>query len=232
MRKTVWSGSTTLRVKTAPLPRQNVSVWYSQLRSWRPRVQGITWRAVSAVYRTLGFHYLDHETGRCEPSQAALARSSGYSLRTVKLALMTLRNLGVVSWQRRCEGIKDADGRFALRQLTNAYGLSPPSQWRGYPTCPLPEAGTWGDHPPLPSGLDNAAALIAMGADPLGVLAADPSDKLSAALAGLGRALTGVRRAPRDQNELDISEQPPPGLTFTDLKEWHMRRLFDAGGSG
>ena len=32
----------------------------------------------------------------------------------------------------RCEEDRDEEGRFRLRQRTNAYGLQPPGQWKGY----------------------------------------------------------------------------------------------------
>jgi len=54
-----------------------------------------------------------------------------------------------VTWLRRCA--EDwVDGRFVLRQQTNAYGVLPASQWRGYapPAAPpAPFAGSWGDLP-------------------------------------------------------------------------------------
>jgi hypothetical protein len=64
-----------------------------------------------------------------------------------------------VCWVRRCAE-SWSDGRFVLAQETNAYGLLPETQWRGYrppqePPAPLP--GTWGDPPPLPSALSLAA---------------------------------------------------------------------------
>ena len=52
------------------------------------------------------------------------------------------------------------DGRFVLEQETNAYAVLPESQWRGYrPPAepPAPAPGTWGDPPPLLSGVAQAA---------------------------------------------------------------------------
>ena len=63
--------------------------------------------------------------------------------RTVATALQRLRELGWV----RCCAERWADGRFVLEQETNAYGLLPESQWRGYrppPEAPEPE---WGRAP-------------------------------------------------------------------------------------
>ena len=77
-----------------------------------------------------------------------------------------------------------------LTQETNAYAVLPESHWRGYrppqePPAPLP--GTWGDPPPLPSALAQAA-LEGDLAGKVHVLASDPKDGLAAALARLGRA--------------------------------------------
>jgi hypothetical protein len=58
---------------------------------------------------------------------------------------------------------------------TNAYASLPPSQWRGYfepPPAPPPEPGTWGDHPPLPPVIDQAAADLAAGSSHRTVLRA------------------------------------------------------------
>ena len=82
-----------------------------------------------------------------------------------------------------------------LEQETNAYAVLPPSQWRGYkepPEPPPPAPGTWGDHPPLPSLLEQAAAERRDGGGMrtvIRILDSDPGDPLAAALARLGRAL-------------------------------------------
>ena len=82
-----------------------------------------------------------------------------------------------------------------LEQETNAYAVLPPSQWRGYKEPPEPQPpapGTWGDHPPLPSVLEQAAADRRDGASPRAVirtLESDEGDPLAAALARLGRTL-------------------------------------------
>ena len=71
----------------------------------------------------------------------------------------------------------------------------PASQWRGYrepPEAPPPAAGTWGDHPPLPSLLAQATAERQAGGTMqgvIGILDSDPSDVLAMALARLGRAM-------------------------------------------
>ena len=78
-----------------------------------------------------------------------------------------------------------------LEQQSNAYGLLPESQWRGYrppqePPAPLP--GTWGDPPPPRLSAVAQAALEGDLAGKVAALASDPKDGLAAALARLGRA--------------------------------------------
>ena len=84
---------------------------------------------------------------------------AGVCVRTVATALQRLRELGILNWVRRCAE-SWRDGRFVLAQDTNAYGLLPESQWRGYrppQEQPAPAPGTWGDPAPMPSVLAQAA---------------------------------------------------------------------------
>ena len=78
-------------------------------------------------------------TGRPDPSSAAIAAKAGVCVRTVATALQRLRELEILNWVRRCAE-RWADGRFMLEQETNAYGLLPESQWRGYRPPPEPPA--------------------------------------------------------------------------------------------
>ena len=86
---------------------------------------------LAALYALL-FDFLNHRTGRLDPSLDAIAAKAGCCRRAVVDALARLRDLGLLAWRRRCEQTRDAEGRFRLRQRTNAYGLLPPSQWLGY----------------------------------------------------------------------------------------------------
>jgi hypothetical protein len=144
-----------------------------------------------AVLHTLVFDFLNHRTGRLDPSYAAIAAKAGVCVRTVATALKRLRELGILNWVRRCAESRDADGRFVLEQETNAYAVLPESQWRGYrpppepPTAPWPD--TWGVIPTMPSALVQAAQESDL-AGKVQALASDPKDGLAAALARLGRA--------------------------------------------
>src|SRR5262249_21642623 len=117
---------------------------------------GAVGHAALQVLHALIFDFLNYKTGRLDPSYAAIARKANVCERTVASALQRLRSLGILNWVRRCaESFKD--GRFMLEQETNAYAVLPASQWHGYkepPEAPAPVAGTWGDHPPLPSQIE------------------------------------------------------------------------------
>jgi hypothetical protein len=123
------------------------------------------------------------------PSYAAIAAKAGVCVRTVASALQRLKALGILNWVRRCAE-RWFDGRFVLEQETNAHAVLPESQWRGYrppQEAPAPAAGTWGDPAPMLSAVAQAA-LEGDLAGKVQALAADPKDKLAAALARLGRA--------------------------------------------
>ena len=83
-----------------------------------------------------------------DPSYAEIAAKAGVCVRTVASALKRLREPGILNWVRRCAE-SWRDGRFVLEQETNAYGLLPESQWRGYRR----HQDTWGDPPPTLSAI-------------------------------------------------------------------------------
>ena len=151
--------------------------------------------ALAALYALL-FDFLNHKTGRLDPSLDAIAVKAGCCRRAVVDALARLRDLGLIVWQRRCEETRDAEGRFRLRQRTNAYGLLPPSQWRGY--CdndpPPPDPATLGIPERVPDAIEAAVAEITQGQRMAAVAAleTDPGDRLAMALAALGRAMGAI----------------------------------------
>jgi len=122
-----------------------------------------------------------------------IPRKAGVCVRTVATALKRLREVGILNWVRRCAE-SWREGRFVLEQQTNAYAVLPSTQWRGYrppQEPPAPAPGTWGDPAPMPSVLAQAALEGRQSGDlraVVGILDADPKDRLAAALARLGRA--------------------------------------------
>jgi hypothetical protein len=191
----VWRGSVAQPVRFAPMAKKAaVRLWHRARDFDRGTHQpgqhgGVVGHTGLAVLHTLIFDFLNHRSGRLDPSYAAIAAKAGVCVRTVATALARLRELGILNWVRRCAE-RWADGRFVLEQETNAYGLLPESQWRGY-RAPLeppgPAPGTWGEPAPILSAVAQAA-LEGDLAGKVQALAADPKDGLAAALARLGRA--------------------------------------------
>jgi hypothetical protein len=196
----VWSDSTTKTVKFQPLPKKAATRIWHRARDFDRQTRrkdchgGAVGHAALQVLHTLIFDFLNYASGQLDPSYAAIARKANVCERTVANALHRLRDLGILNWVRRCAD-KWIDGRHALEQETNAYAVLPPSQWRGYkapPEPPPPAPGTWGDHPPLPSQLDQAVTERHEGGDMrtvINILDCDPSDPLAAALARLGSTM-------------------------------------------
>ena len=196
----VWRDSTRKEVRFQPLPkRQAVKLYHHARRLERQtrahnRQDGAIGRNGLLALHALLFDFMHYASGRLDPSIKAIARAANISESSVKRGLVKLKAAGVVTWLRRCA--EDwIGGRFVLRQQTNAYGVLPASQWRGYapPTAPpAPFARSWGDCPPLPDPLTSAcqeASVAAMAR----VLDGDPHDGLAAALGRLGRAVMGAK---------------------------------------
>jgi hypothetical protein len=58
------------------------------------------------------------DTGQCDPSQATLANDAGCEERTVRRAICTMRDLGLLSWERRL-----VRNGWRCEQTSNAYAL-------------------------------------------------------------------------------------------------------------
>jgi hypothetical protein len=216
----VWRGSTTAQFKWPEVKKKVVLDWYNLLKR-SPALRALAGRYGSKfgnalrVYECLWAGFQNWRTGRLDPSYEAIADRLQLGRTSVANALRLLRELGVIFWQRRCDHDRNPDtGRFELRQKTNAYVLLPPTQWRfdaaAAAQAPPPKPGTWGDHPPLPDMLAQAADELAHGQrqTAIAVLASDPSDKLAGALASLGRTMTSpVPASPEiDRTKLNDDE--------------------------
>ena len=200
----VWSDSTTKEIRFQPMPKKAaVKLWhrardYDRQTRRKDRHGGAVGHAALQVLHALIFDFLNYRSGRLDPSQAAIARKANVCERTVATAIKRLRELGILNWVRRCAE-SWRDGKFCLEQETNAYAVLPASQWHGYtqpPEAQPPAPGTWGDHPALPSQLDQALTELRQGGGmqtAIGMLDADPTDLLSAALARLGRVVQAAK---------------------------------------
>jgi hypothetical protein len=197
----VWSGSTIKDVRFAPMPKKAVIRIYHKAVEWNRRGKlagkhgGIIGSHVLLVLHTLIFDFLNHTTGRLDPSYKALQKATRLCRQTVAKSLARLKELGIINWVRRCTEDYDDAGRFMLRQQTNAYAVLPTSQWRGYVEAQEPEPpepSTWGACPPLPSLIEQALTDTQHGDGMKSIVSrldADPADELASTLASLGRTL-------------------------------------------
>src|SRR4051794_14971098 len=125
----VWRNSVAGPVRFAPMSRKQAARLWHKARRWDGETRqpgrhgGIIGRTALGTLYVLLFDFLNHRTGRLDPSLDAIAAKAGCCRRAVVDALARLRDLGLLAWHRRCEETRDAEGRFRLRQRTNAYGL-------------------------------------------------------------------------------------------------------------
>ena len=197
----VWSGSTTKEVRFVPMPRNAAARIYRKAVRWNGngklagRHGGLIGSHVLLVLHTLIFDFLNHATGRLDPSYKAIQRKTRLCYQTVAKALARLKELGILNWAKRAVPDQDERGGFILRQLTNAYAILPPTQWHGFTDTEMPEPphpSTWGASPPLPSLIEQAAS-DARGGDSaraiINRMDADPNDKAALAVASLFREI-------------------------------------------
>jgi hypothetical protein len=256
----VWRGSVTSPVRFAAMTRKTAAKLWHAARKWdrdtrqSGRHGGIIGRTALTVFYVLAFDFQNFATGRLDPSLDMIAAKAGCCRRAAVNALAKLRDLGLLNWVRRCEEDRDVEGRFRLRQRTNAYGLLPPSQWVGYGDTapPAPHPDTLGAPAPIPDAITAAVAEIVHGQRTafLSALETDPRDALALALAGLGRAIEeqetrgiiGVQALQRnialDSNQTGTdrfaaSQQPPapPSYDIEATKAHWLRVLLGNGGA-
>lgn len=197
----VWSDSTSREVKQhATLSKRGaVRLWHDARRYERQtrtpgRQDGAIGRNGLAILHVFLFDKLDYVTGRLDPGYETTARLACISRRSVARGLKKLKASKVLSWVRRCVESRDVEGRFELRQETNAYSIRPQSQWLGFRPPEPPPVEPWqiGATPPLPSLIDQAVEAHLKDAAPeviVGLYGSDPNDKLAAAWAGFLGAL-------------------------------------------
>ena len=192
----VWKGSARTPVRFVPMARRDAVRLFHEARRFERATRkfrkqdGSVGRNGILLLQAMLFDCLNHKTGRLDPSYRTLARLAHISIRSVARGLQKLKAAGIINWVRRCaESI--INGQWCLEQESNAYAVIPPTQWHGYrPKPPLqrPEAGTWGDQPPIPSALEGAADAVRNGYGSEAAetaLRRDPGDALAAAVARL-----------------------------------------------
>lgn len=193
-----WKGSTPAAVKFHPLAkREAVKIFHNARRFERvtaiTRVdafgkvstQGKIGRMGLLVLHTLLFDFLNYKSGRLDPSWGAIAERAIVSTRSVHRALTRLRDAGILSWVQRCTaGL--VDGHYTREQETNAYGLNPVGQWRGYrPPAdpPPPDPESWGAAPAIAA----LGITAGDGSRRMQTILEGSADRLAASLAELGR---------------------------------------------
>lgn len=196
----IWSGSTMQQVSYQPMPKKQAVKLYHRARDFDRQTRqpgqhgGAIGPTALKVLETLLFDFLNFRTGQLDPAQETIAKRANLCVRSVRSGLKRLRELGILTWLRRCAERRDAD-RYVLAQLSNAYAVLPSSHWRGYTEPPAPPAvhpDTWGACPPLPGVIDQAIIDRKHGGtlrSMVSVLDSDPRDELARALANLGRAV-------------------------------------------
>lgn len=169
----VLSGSTKQAVPWGRMSRaERARRWANAERFDRATKQpgrhgGTIGRTALLVYRTLLFGFFNLKTGQLDPSYDAIGQRAGLCRKAVWAALRRLKALGLVNWIRRCSDDRDAEGRFKLRQETNAYHVQPEAAWKGYKpgleAPKRPEPGTWGAPGPVLDALGQYSADRDMG---------------------------------------------------------------------
>ena len=216
----VWSGSTTAKVRFAPVGKKEAARVYHKARDFERntrqpgRQDGALSRNGLKVLEALLFDFLNYATGQLDPSYRAIAEAAGICERSVARGLQALKAAGVLFWQRRAKPRTEDNGTFLLEQDSNAYSVRPVSQWRGYTgqaEAPPPEPGTWGDHPC--GTRDALTEAIAEGpqASVLSMvrqLENDPTDELAAVLARLGRCIEDAK-TPASIEPARLTEKHP-----------------------
>jgi hypothetical protein len=103
----IWSGSCAKPVRFGGMPKKQAVKLYHQARVWnrQRRARGYGGALGSAAMRVLEsllFDFLNFRSGRLDPSYEGIARKTGLGRSTVAVALARLKELGIITWLRRC----------------------------------------------------------------------------------------------------------------------------------
>jgi hypothetical protein len=198
----VWHDSTTRTIKWSPVSKKKASRIWHQARIWDRQTRtknkhgGCIGRTGLAVLYSLLWDSLNWRTGQLDPSIETIGNRANVGRTATINALKRLKSLRIIDWVRRAVGGLDEEGRYRLRQLTNAYGVAEPEEWpRPKPPAPPPiHPSEIGCPTPMPDTIDAAIASIKgkSGAPAYRELMRDQSDRLAVALAQLGRAMGAI----------------------------------------
>lgn len=198
----VWRDSFARQVSFTPKSRKNCANIWHKARKWDQRTRskgkhgGIIGRAALSVLYTLLNDFLNFKTGRLDPSIKSISEKAGVCERTCHTALQRLRSLKILDWIRRCSQSQTADGRFALRQDTNAYEVHEGTRWgpADLDPPPPPTRDTLGYPTTVAEPLARSLQALKTGNQRTAFqdLMSDQGDRLAVALAQLGRAMGAI----------------------------------------
>jgi AraC-like DNA-binding protein len=196
----VWKNSVQKEIVFTAISRKAAQRIWHKARAWEQNSHhkgkhgGIIGKSALAVLQTLLTDFLNFRSGRLDPSVHAIASKAAVSERTAYTALQRLRSLKILSWVRRCRHDRDSNGRFCLRQDTNAYQVHESKEWNPWEPAapPLPELDTAGFPARVLDALESSAINLQTHKQihAYSVLAEDETDPLARALAGLARAMS------------------------------------------
>ena len=92
---------------------------------------------VLLVLHTLIFEFLNHGTGRLDPSYTAIQRKTRLCRQTVAKALARLKELGIINWIRRCR--EDRDERRAFHAAPERQTPTRSCRRRNGTAIPIPQ---------------------------------------------------------------------------------------------
>src|SRR3954454_2599076 len=199
----VWAESSAKPVQFTPLPKKAALALWHRAREFDQQTHkaGMRGGAIGPsglqVLHVFLFDFLNYNTGRLDPSYAAIARKANLCERTVADALKRLHSLRIITWMRRCNE-QWINGRYVRKQQTNAYCILP-TGWLGYqapPEMPPLHPSSWGKAPVMPSVHEAAVIELQASGDRRSVirtLELAPAGGIEAALAKLGRAVQAAR---------------------------------------
>jgi hypothetical protein len=200
----VWAESTAKPVQFTPLPKKEAVKLWHRAREFDQQTHkaGMRGGAIGPsglqVLHVFLFDFLNYNTGRLDPSYAAIARKANLCERTVADALKRLHSLRIITWMRRCNE-QWINGRYVRKQLTNAYCILP-AGWLGYsapPEMPPLHPTVWGKAPVMPSIHEAAVIELQASGDRRSVICTlelAPLGGIEAALAKLGRAMQSAEK--------------------------------------
>ena len=107
-----------------------------------PRNQGALKASGVEIAKEMLFEHYNMKTGQLDPCHKTIAKTTGWSVRTVARALKALRLAGILSWFRRskwtAEGWKPTSNRYLIGQSGSKTSSRQIIEWSDRGVAPLP----------------------------------------------------------------------------------------------